>query len=112
MYKYESPQIHPKLSHLPDSKSICEKYGLYLTDPVKRRKRQTNTNMKVKLQKIDGSQPKDPGIHYYNPEDIRLKTHSAQGKTKSPMLAMWKTWTHCKLMSRWKRIKKFQRKGI
>jgi hypothetical protein len=24
-----------KLSHLLDSKSICEKYGLYLTDPAK-----------------------------------------------------------------------------
>lgn len=36
-----------KLSYLPDQKSICEKYDLYITDPVrKKKKRQRKKNLK------------------------------------------------------------------
>ena len=28
-----------KLSYMPDQKSICENYGLYITDPVRRKKK-------------------------------------------------------------------------
>jgi hypothetical protein len=64
-----------KLSHLPDSKSICEKYGLYLTDPTKRRKK--------KFRAFKEKKPSNRGryrqkTHYYEPEDIKLKTHSSQ----------------------------------
>jgi len=59
-----------KLSHRLDSKSICEKYGLYLADPIKRRKRQTNTSMTGKLQNKDGNQSRD------KPTIITLETLS------------------------------------
>jgi hypothetical protein len=61
-----------KLSHLPDRKSICEKYGLYISDLVKRKiKKQKD----FKEKKIYRYKPK---THYYDPEDIKLKTHAHQ----------------------------------
>jgi hypothetical protein len=66
-----------KLSHLLDSKSICEKYGLYLTDPTRRKKK--------KFREFKEQKPPNRGryrqkTHYYEPEDIKMKTHSSQAR--------------------------------
>jgi hypothetical protein len=66
-----------KLSHLPDRKSICEKYGLYLTDPTKRKK---NKFRAFKEQKPPNRGRYRKKTHYYEPEDIKLKTHSSQAR--------------------------------
>jgi len=69
-----------KLSYLPDQKSICEKYGLYITDLVRKRKKR-----KKKVREEKGRKPKykyryKPRTHYYDLEDIKLKSHSYQAK--------------------------------
>jgi hypothetical protein len=66
-----------KFSHLPNSKSICEKYGLYLTDPTKRRKKKFRA---FKEQKPSNQGKYRQKTHYYEPEDIKLKTHSSQAR--------------------------------
>jgi hypothetical protein len=70
------------LSHLPDSKSICEKYGLNLADPVKWRKKENKHQQNMKKTKDRWNPTKKSRYthrnHYFNPEDIKLKTHSAQ----------------------------------
>jgi hypothetical protein len=42
-----------KLSYLPDQKSICEKYGLYITDPIRKKRKK-----KKKSEKKKGGRPK------------------------------------------------------
>jgi len=63
-----------KLSHLPDRKSVCEKYGLYITDPMKRKKKKLKEYREKKRSKYK------PKTHYYEPEDIKLKTHTHQAR--------------------------------
>ena len=63
-----------KLSHLPDRKFICEKYGLYITDPVRRKRRKWKESKERKRTKYK------PKTHYYECEDIKLKTHSSQAR--------------------------------
>ena len=67
-----------KLSHLPDQKSICEKYGLYISDPV-RKKRKKKREFKEKKREKSKYRYK-PKTHYYEPDEIHLKTHTHQAK--------------------------------
>jgi hypothetical protein len=65
-----------KLSYLPDKKSICEKYGLYITEPIRKKRKK-----KREVREEKGRRPKyryRPRTHYYEPEDIKLKTHTYQ----------------------------------
>jgi len=80
------------ISRLPESKSICEKYGLCLEDPVKVRKRSKKILKKIWRNKYRGkyfvSKPysknkrhnqkgfyrRYPKTHYYSLEDIKLKS--------------------------------------
>jgi hypothetical protein len=52
---------------LPDQKSICEKYGLYITDPI-RKKRKNKKEFKEK-KKEKYKYRYRPRTHYYEPED-------------------------------------------
>lgn len=67
-----------KLSHFPNQKSICEKYGLYIIDPV-RKKRKKNKRIEEKKKKKYKYRYR-PKTHYYEPEDIKLRTNSHQAK--------------------------------
>jgi hypothetical protein len=66
-----------KLSHLPDSKSICDKYGLYLTNTTKRRKKKFKAFKEHKPSNRGRYRQKN---HYYELEDVKLKTHSSQAR--------------------------------
>lgn len=74
---YVNMKVHNsvnKLSHLLDRKSICEKYGFYISDPTRRKRKQwkeTKERQKTKYK---------PRTHYDEPEDIKLKTHFSQAK--------------------------------
>jgi hypothetical protein len=55
-----------KLSYLPDQKSICEKYGLYITDPIRKKRKK-----KREVREEKGRRPKyryRPRTHYYEPD--------------------------------------------
>jgi hypothetical protein len=45
-----------KLSKLPDSRSICEKYGMTLDDPVRRKKREKKAMRQI-FQKYEKGKP-------------------------------------------------------
>jgi hypothetical protein len=72
-----------KSTYLPDQKSICEKYGLYITNPARKRKKK-----KREFREEKGRKPKyryryRPRTHYYEPEDIKLKTHTHQARQQA-----------------------------
>jgi hypothetical protein len=67
-----------KSSYLPDEKSVCEQYGLYNTDSrIQTRKRRKeykkDRNKKGKYKFVTNT-------HYYQPHDIKLKTHKYETK--------------------------------
>jgi hypothetical protein len=51
-----------KLSYLPDQKSICEKYGLYITDPVRKKRKRKKIQKKKKRQNINIDTGLEPTI--------------------------------------------------
>lgn len=81
------------MSRLPDNKSICSKYGLEIDDPIvqrrnskkssKKAQRQTTKNLKVCAYRTNqhkkGSQRYVPKNHYYEPNNIHLKTQRQDG---------------------------------
>jgi len=67
-----------KLSYLPDQKSIRENYGLYIIDYV-RKKRKKKREFKEKKRERNKYRYM-PKTHYYEPEDIKLKSHCYQAK--------------------------------
>jgi hypothetical protein len=76
-----------KLSNFLDSRSICEKYGMTIDDPIKRKKKAKKA-MRQRFQKYEKSKPKSyqrdkikkghykkyTRSHYYSPEDIKLQS--------------------------------------
>jgi hypothetical protein len=105
------------MSRLPDSKSICEKYGLSLEDPVRVRKRAKKILKNIRRNKYRGkyfvSKPysknkrhsqngfyrRYPKTHYYSPEDIKLKYFKMQEQTIHCLLVMWSDRTSRKSLS-------------
>jgi hypothetical protein len=69
-----------KLSYMPDQKSICEKYGLYITDPVRRKKKKAKKKEFEERKKPKYKYRYRPRTHYYELGDIKLKTHSYKAK--------------------------------
>jgi hypothetical protein len=67
-----------KLSHFPDRKSICEKYGLYISGPVKRKRKKKKEFKEKKKERYKYRYR--PKTHYYEPEDIKLRSHSHQAR--------------------------------
>jgi hypothetical protein len=69
-----------KYSYLPNQKSICEQYGLYLTNPTPRNKRKPKEIKGEKGRKFKARYRYVPNTHYFTPQDIKIKTHKHDAK--------------------------------
>jgi hypothetical protein len=69
-----------KTSYLPDQKSVCEQYGLYNTNPSLQTRKRCKEYKKERNKKPPGRYKFVPNIHYFRPQDIKMKTHKHEAK--------------------------------